>query len=75
MEQDYDDDSQDNEDEVDESKKKVRQLLAHLTVPFNGLNEPLIFSYHYKYEKYLRDNKLIDPEKAKQMVARMKRKM
>jgi hypothetical protein len=43
-------------------------------VPYQGENNPMIFSYHYKYEKYLKDNHLIDPEKAKMMLEKNKRK-
>lgn len=42
-------------------------------MPYEGKDEPIIFSYHYKYEKYLRDNNLIDPEKAKVAAQRAKR--
>lgn len=34
----------------------------------------MVFSYHYKYEKYLRDNNLIDPDRARLMQAREKKK-
>lgn len=33
----------------------------------------MVFSYHYKYEKYLRDKNLIDPEKARQFAEKQKR--
>lgn len=33
----------------------------------------MVFSYHYKYEKYLRDNNLIDPEKARMFQEKQKR--
>lgn len=60
MEQDYEDDSQFNEDDDENTQKKIRETLAVITVPFVSPKEPLVFSYHYKYEKYLRDNNLID---------------
>ena len=44
---------------------RVRQNLAAIKVPEPSQNEPVIFSYSYKYEKYLRDHNLVDPEKAK----------
>lgn len=34
-----------------------------------------MFSYHYKYEKYLRDNNLIDPDKARLNELKAKRKL
>lgn len=52
----------------------MRELLATIRVPYKGPDESIIFSYHYKYEKYLRDNNLIDPEKAKQLQERLRRK-
>ena len=39
-------------------------MIADIRVPYKGPDHPIIFSYHYKYEKYLRDHNLIDPEKA-----------
>ena len=74
MNEGFDDDSQINDDEDAQSKKTVRQLLAQITVPYTGKDEPIIFSYHYKYEKYLRDNNLIDPEKAKFAAFKAKKK-
>lgn len=70
----YDDDSQFIDEEEIQTKKKVRQMLAQIEVPQEGINEPIVFSYHYKYEKYLKDNNLIDPEKAKMLAAKLKRK-
>ena len=46
-----------------EVKKTVRQDLAEILIPQKGPEEPIVFSYHYKYEKYLRDNNLIDVSK------------
>ena len=43
-----------------ERTKKIRDTLATIVIPYKGENEPMIFSYHYKYEKYLRENNLID---------------
>ena len=62
MEQQFeDDDSQEDDDAThNDQPKKVRKNLATINVPFKGPNESIIFSYHYKYEKYLRDNNLID---------------
>ena len=52
-------------DEIEEGThcsqpKKVRQNLANLRIHQKFENEPIVFSYHYKYEKYLRENNLID---------------
>ncbi len=52
-------------DEIDDGThcsqpKKVRQNLANLRIFQKYENEPIVFSYHYKYEKYLRENNLID---------------
>ena len=64
QEQQFDDDSENNDDDEDNvigaQAKKVRDLLATIQVPYQGENQPMIFSYHYKYEKYLKDNHLID---------------
>lgn len=49
-------------------------MLATINVPYKGPDEPLVFSYHYKYEKYLRDNNLIDPDKAKQQLRKQQMK-
>lgn len=74
MEQPFDEDS--GEEEFDpEQKMTIRKLLPTINIPFKSQNDPIIFSYHYKYEKYLRDNNLIDPEKAKQMLEKQKRKI
>lgn len=54
--------------------KKVRDTLATIFVPYEGENKPMVFSYHYQYEQYLKDNNLIDPEKAKSMVEKNRRK-
>ena len=62
QEQQFDDDSQEN-DEEDGSlmqAKKVRDTLATIFIPFEGENKPMVFSYHYQYEQYLKDNNLID---------------
>lgn len=40
--------------------KRVRQNLATIRIPQPAESEPIVFSYHYKYEKYLRDHNLID---------------
>lgn len=61
----YDDDSQENDDDLDTQTKRVRDKLAVVAIDYKGENQPMVFSYHYKYEKYLRDNNLIDPEKAR----------
>ena len=66
-----DDDSQ--ADDLDNGKQ-VRKMLTNIHLPYKGPDEPLVFSYHYKYEKYLRDNNLIDPEKAKQLERKEKMK-
>ena len=44
-------------------------------MPYKGDNDTMIFSYHYRYEKYLRDHNLIDPEKAKMQQERLKKKV
>lgn len=80
MEQQFneEDESQDNEEDDathNDEPKRVRELLATIRVPYKGPNESIIFSYHYKYEKYLRDHNLIDPEKAKEQQERMRRKL
>ena len=59
MEQEMDEESQEHELD-DPAEKKVRKHLAMIRVPYKGPNEPIVFSYHYKYEQYLRDNNLID---------------
>ena len=69
-----DDDYGDEDVSQIEEQKKVRQHLAQIFVPQKSPDQPIIFSYHYKYEKYLRDNNLIDPEKALQIEERRKRK-
>ena len=71
MQEGDDEDSQLNDDDI--SKMKVRKLLAHISVPLQDDEQPIVFSYHYKYEKYLRDNHLIDPEKAKMALYRAKK--
>ena len=43
-----------------EQTRKIRDKLATISIPYEGENNPIVFSYHYKYEKYLRDNNLID---------------
>ena len=67
MEQEYlDENSEDDEDASQmggEQSKKVRDKLATISIPFEGENNPIVFSYHYKYEKYVRDNNLIDVSK------------
>lgn len=63
MEQEYlEDNSDEDEDasQMGEQSKKVRDKLATISIPYEGENQPIVFSYHYKYEKYLRDNNLID---------------
>lgn len=80
MEQQFneEEESQDNEEEDathNDEPKRIRELLANIRVPYKGPNESIIFSYHYKYEKYLRDHNLIDPEKAKEQQERMRRKL
>ena len=84
MEQNEEDDSQDEFD--DGRPKQVRKHLARIEIPFKGPENPIIFSYHYKYEKYLRDNHLLDvstilknlniiqPEKSRLIEAKMKLK-
>lgn len=57
-----------------EQTRKIRDKLATISIPYEGENNPIVFSYHYKYEKYLRDNNLIDPEKARIMQEKLKRK-
>ena len=57
--------SLDDEQTFNAIPKRVRSNLATIRIPEPAANEPIIFSYHYKYEKYLRDRNLIDPEKAK----------
>lgn len=61
----YDDDSNEGDEDIDPNSKKVRDMLAQIQIDYKGENQPMVFSYHYKYEKYLRDNNLIDPEKAR----------
>ena len=43
-----------------EQTRKIRDKLATISIPYEGENNPIVFSYHYKYEKYLRDNNLVD---------------
>lgn len=80
MEQQFneEEESQDNEEEDathNDEPKRIREMLANIRVPYKGPDESIIFSYHYKYEKYLRDHNLIDPEKAKEQQERMRRKL
>ena len=72
MEQDQDQDEESVEEE-DVDTKQVRKGLAVINVDYVP-NEPIIFSYHYKYEKYLRDHNLLDPDKAKMAMQKLKRK-
>ena len=70
-------DSQDDESGEDDKSndiqaKKVRDRIAYIDIPLKGENDTMIFSYHYKYEKYLRDHNPIDPEKAKIQQEKMK---
>ena len=52
---------EDSQEEFDDGRpKKVRKDLARIEIPFKGEAQPIIFSYHYKYEKFLRDNHLLD---------------
>mmetsp|Transcript_32971 Transcript_32971/g.50438 ORF Transcript_32971/g.50438 Transcript_32971/m.50438 type:complete len:139 (-) Transcript_32971:1373-1789(-) len=67
-------DSADEDASIMEQAKKVRRRLASIYVDEPKNEEPLVFSYHYKYEKYLRDRNLIDPDKAKQLEEKLKRK-
>lgn len=55
----------DDENTYNSVPKRVRQNLATIRIPQPQASAPIVFSYHYKYEKYLRDHNLIDPEKAK----------
>ena len=43
-----------------EQTRKIRDKLATISIPYEGENNPIVFSYYYKYEKYLRDNNLVD---------------
>ena len=66
MEQEYDQsgDSQEGSGEEDQTynsvPKRVRKNLATIRIQQPAEGEPIVFSYHYKYEKYLRDHNLID---------------
>lgn len=52
-------------DDEDAGQRKPRLTLAQVRVDGDIVaseSQPLVFSYHYKYEKYLRKNNLIDPK-------------
>ena len=74
MEQEMAEGDSDSIGSEDVESKKIRESLAVIKVPYNPDNQSIIFSYHYKYEKYLRDRNLIDPDKAKQLIEREKRR-
>ena len=71
-EEEYDSQDEDESDASNDQEKRVRDRLAYIDIPQKEEGETMIFSYHYKYEKYLRDHHLIDPEKAKNMQERIK---
>lgn len=66
MEQQYEQSDDSGEGSIEDEQtynsvpKRVRQNLATIRIPQAGDHEPIVFSYHYKYEKYLRDHNLID---------------
>ena len=49
----------------DNQQKRPRVNLAKIRVPVRENENSIIFSYHYKYDRYLRMNKLLDPAQVK----------
>ncbi len=52
-------------DDEDAGQRKPRLTLAQVRVDEAPEDKPIVFSYHYKYEQYLRKNHLIDPKAVK----------
>lgn len=66
MEQQYEQSDDSGEGSVEDEQtynsvpKRVRQNLATIRIQQPAGDDTIVFSYHYKYEKYLRDHNLID---------------
>ena len=54
------DDSNDEDASYIEKEKIIRRKLAYIYIDQPKDDVPIVYSHHYKYEKYLRDHNLLD---------------